>query len=208
MFDLKDDDFDDSIELNINDQIKNKITEGLNLQILIVILLKLGIIGIGPAVIKVQEIYNINLLNNQLEQVKSETQIVDNQIAEIENQIKQYDSSKEKKKDFENKEKILTQLAQERLRIIGILDHLQQAVGTVLDKDNPTVFMFLDRITVNNRNIKIDASANNDSIVNEFLSQLEDESLYSSVRLEQISSQRDSLKKFLVTGLIKQDREN
>jgi len=28
MFDLKDDDFDDSIELNINDQIKNKITEG------------------------------------------------------------------------------------------------------------------------------------------------------------------------------------
>ena len=208
MFDLKDDNFDDSIELNINDQIKNKITEGLNLQILIVILLKLGIIGIGPAVIKVQEIYNINLLNNQLEQVKSETQIVDNQIAEIENQIKQYDSSKEKKKDFENKEKILTQLAQERLRIIGILDHLQQAVSTVVDKKNTNVFMFLDRITVNNRNIKIDASANNDSIVNEFLSQLEDESFYSSVRLEQISSQRDSLKKFLVTGLIKQDREN
>ena len=208
MFDLRDDDFDDSIELNIDNKIKNKIAEGINPQILIVILLKLAIISLGPGVLKLAEITNINKLKRNLAQVNSEVASVQSEVDKIEAEIKKYADSKDKKEDFENKEKMLLQLAQKRLRIVGILDHLQQAVDTVVDKKNPSKFMFLDRISVNNKDIKIDAIANNDDIVGQFLSQLEDESLYSSIRLEQISSQQNSLKKFLVTGLIKQQEES
>ena len=206
MIDLKrSKDKETTIELDLADRIKDSLQEGMSFQFLLTVLFKILLISIGPGVLKFIEVNNIRKIETNLQQLKAEFKSKEDQIQQIIKKIESYDTSKIKKVDFDNKFSILTQLAQERLQVIKVLDNLQSSVDSISESENtPDEFMFFDSINVSNNKVVINAVANNEEVVKNFLSQLESEKprLYSSVHLNRISSTRGALKKFLVNGIL------
>ena len=206
MIDLKrSKDKETTIELDLADRIKGSLQEGMNFQFLITVLFKILLISAGPGTLKFIEFNNIRKLEKNLQQMKAEFKSKEDQIQKIIKKIESYDNAKIKKADFDNKFNILTQLAQERLQVIKVLDNLQSSVDSISESENTSdQFMFFDSINVNNNKVVINAVANNEEVVKSFLSQLESEKprLYSSVHLSRISSTQGTLKKFLVNGIL------
>ena len=206
MIDLKQSkDKETTIELDLADRIKGSLQEGMSFQFLLTVVFKVLLISAGPGILKFIEISNIKKLENNLQQLKAEYASKEKQIQEIIKKIESYSNSKIKKEDFDNKFKILTKLAQERLQVIKVLDSLQSSVDSISESENTSdEFMFFDSIDVNNDKVVINAVANNEEVVKSFLTQLESEKprLYSSVYLNRISSTQGALKKFLVNGIL------
>ena len=190
-----------TVELDLVDQIKDKLQEGLSFNVVVVTFLKIALIAIGPALIKLTEMKTIGSLKKDLGQINAELQAKQSQVQKLNNEIKVFDRSKIKKSDFDNKSSILGKLAQERLQVIEVLDNLQQSIDILGDKNKSgDKFMFFDSINITGNAVTINAMANDEEIVKDFLLYLEGENLYSSIRLDRISSEKGSLRKFLVSG--------
>ena len=194
-----------TIELDLADRIKGSLQEGISFQFVMTILFKISLIAVGPGAVKFIEMNNIRKLEKNLQQLNAEFKSKEIQTQQIIKKIASYDSAKIKKADFDNKFSILTRLAQERLQVIKVLDSLQSSVDSISESGStPDKFMFFDSIDVSNNKVTINAVANNEEVVKNFLSRLESEKprLYSSVRLNRISSTQSTLKKFLVSGVL------
>ena len=195
---------DDSVEVNLSNQIQYYFQDNFDSRLLISILIKLGFVALLPIGLKFHEIHYIQTLNAQKTQLNQELKAKKDEITKIEGEIGSYAGLNERHDEFKNKLDILGQLGKDRLKMIKVLDNIQTGLGEPSSDKNEDSkrIMFFDNIAIQGKNIRIQGVTNNEDIIQEFLTFLERDNLYSSVRLESIRAGSKSLKSFMVTGII------
>ena len=204
MVDLKKSQDQDSVEVNLSNQIQYYFQDNFNSSVVVSILIKLGFIALLPVGLKLHEVHHIKTLQSQKIQLNEELTAKKSEIKKIEEEIGSYDGLDARHDEFRDKLNILEKLGKDRLKIIKVLDNIQTGLGEpALDKNEDSKqIMFFDSISIQGENIRIQGVTNNEDVIQNFLTFLEKENLYRSVRLESIRASSESLKSFMVTGII------
>ena len=195
---------EDSVEFNLSDQIMDRFGGHFGLREFVQILVRIAFVSIAIVSLKIYNIYYIKKLNAQKGQIQLELNAKQDEIKKLDQQINAYADLTNKADEFQKKFKVLKQLADDRLRIIKVLDSIQSGMGFNDDDGKiASEFLFFKNISIINRALTIRGSTNNVKSIQEFLISLEEENLYDNIQLENVTSdQKGQLKNFLVKGTI------
>ena len=131
--------------------------------------IKLLLIATIPLGLKIYEIYNITLLENEKKRVESILSSKQSESANLQNKITSFDYLKKQAEEYENKKGLLRGLAHSRLVIPKFLDQVQSVIPDSV---------WLTGLTVtkgeHTNSITIDGESLNEESVNSFLVHLQD----------------------------------
>lgn len=197
----------DTIEINLSDRLREHLSDGINIQILLIFVVKIAIALFPVVGLKFYSLQQIRIKKITENKLSLELKAKEKKLNSSNKKFSSYSNLTSQANEFQNKMKALEGLANNRLSVIKVLDSIQTALGfESYEKEDASqkLFLYFDHISIRGGQLNMKGHTNDELHLQEFVKYLEQENLYDEVRLDRVSSTRkSSFKNFSVFGRIK-----